>query len=388
VSRSVPSASDLDAASTSTTAFGLDLLQKLTAGGPDANVVISPTSIATALAMLAPGARGKTAAEITAALRTTLPPAQFAAAVGGLDAAAQKDAATAKATLHESDSLWTQKDYQLQEQYLETLAAAFDTGVHETDFSQPEQARAAINALVAQQTDNLIKDLFPQGSIDPSTRVVLTDALYFKAKWENPFDPADTSPRPFHLANGSTAARTSMAATNSEEYSSGPGWQYTEVPYTGGNLAMGVLLPDAGTFDAFRKTLTGDEYTSIVAGLQTNKVDLQLPKFTFDYNATLNNALKALGMTTAFSDAADLGGIPAKPDPLQVSSVVHQAHVAVDEQGTTAAAATGVVAGATAIAQQPTQPVVMHVDRPFLFMIRDTVTGQVLFAGQVTDPKS
>lgn len=386
VSRSVPSAADVAAASASTNAFGLDLLRSLAAGGPDANVVVSPASVATALAMLAPGARGKTAAEIAAVLHTTLPADRFADAVGTLDSATVQRATGDKATMRQSDTLWLQKDYQLQQQYLDTLAAAFDTGVRETDFSQPDQARNAINALVQQQTDDLIKDLFPQGSLDSSTRLVLTDALYLKAKWAQPFEPADTAPRTFHRADGTTADRPTMAGHVVEPFASGPGWQYTEIPYAGDHMAMDVLLPDAGTFDTFRKGLDAQELSSIVSGAQPTPVDLQLPKFTFDYSAGLNQTLANLGMPTAFSPAADFGGIPAKPDGLQVTDVVHKAHIAVAEDGTTAAAATGVAVGTSAIAE-PQQAAVMHVDRPFLFLIRDTVSGQVLFVGQVTDPQ-
>lgn len=387
VSRPVPSAADLSAASTSTTAFGLDLLRAVAASGPDSNVVVSPTSVATALAMLAPGARGQTAAEIASVLHSSLPADRFAEAVGALDAATVQRATADKAAMHESDTLWVQKDYELQQQYLDVLAAAFDTGVHETDFADPDQARDAINSLVQQQTGGLIKDLFPQGSLDASSRLVLTDALYLKAKWDHPFEPGETSPAPFHLADGTTANPPTMAETVSEQYSAGPGWQYTEIPYAGDHMAMGVLLPDAGTFDTFRKGLGADELDSIVSGLQPTSVDLELPKFTFDYSTSLNNALQSLGMTTPFTGAADFSGIPAKPEGLQVTNVVHKAHIAVAEDGTTAAAATGISVGDSAVAP-PQNLVQMHVDHPFLFFIRDTVSGQIVFVGQVTDPQS
>lgn len=216
---------------------------------------------------------------------------------------------------------------------------------------------------------------------------MLTDALYLKAKWAEPFEPGETAPRTFHLADGTTADRSTMAGRVDEPFASGPGWQYTEIPYAGDHMAMGVLLPDLGTFDTFRKGLDAQELASIASGTQTMPVDLQLPKFTFDYGAGLTQTLKALGMPTAFSDDADFGGIPAKPEGLQITDVVHKAHIAVAEDGTTAAAATGVSVGASAIAEPP-QSAVMHVDRPFLFLIRDTVSGQVLFVGQVTDPQS
>ena len=385
-SRAVVSAADLSAASASTNAIGLDLLRSLAAGAPGSNVVVSPTSITTALAMLAPGARGRTAAEIAAVLHSSLPADRLAVALGALDSATVQRATAQKTTMHESDTLWLQKDYQLRQQYLNTLAEAFDTGVHETDFTAGDKARQAINGLVEQQTGGFIKDLF-DSPLDPSTRLVLTDALYLKAKWDHPFDKSGTAPRPFHVDGGAAVDRTTMSATRTEQYSAGPGWQYTEIPYAGDALAMGVLLPAAGTLDSFRKGLDAKQFDSVLSGMQPTSVDLELPKFTFDYGTSLKEALQGLGMTTSFTDGADFGGIPTMGEPLKVSDVVHKAHVAVDEDGTTAAAATGIGVAAGAVAPPP-QSAVMHVDQPFLFLIRDTVSGQIVFIGQVTDPQS
>lgn len=385
-SRPVASAGDLSAASASTNALGLDLLRSLAAGAPGSNVVVSPTSITTALSMLAPGARGKTAAEMATILHSSLPADRLAVALGALDSATVQRATAQKTTMQESDTLWLQKDYQLQQQYLNTLAEAFDTGAHETDFTDGDKARKAINTLVEQQTGGIIKNLF-EDPLDPATRLVLTDALFLKAKWDHPFEKNGTAPRPFHVQGGAAVDRTTMSATLTEQYSAGPGWQYTEIPYAGDSLAMGVLLPAAGTLDTFRKGLDAKQFDSIVSGLRPAAVDLELPKFTFDYGTSLKEALQGLGMTTSFSDGADFGGIPANGEPLKVSDVVHKAHVAVDEDGTTAAAATGVSVTAAGAAAPP-QSVEMHVDQPFLFLIRDTVSGQILFIGQVTDPQS
>jgi len=211
--------------------------------------------------------------------------------------------------------------------------------------------------------------------------------LYFKAKWADAFTMGLTANKPFQLQNGDSATVPTMARVGDYRYAQGNGWQYAELPYMGDHVAMGVLLPAAGTFDAFRKSLTADQLATMANSAAQNQVNLELPKFTFDSGKQLSQELKSLGMTTVFNpDSSDLSGIPTEPTKLYVSSVVQKTHVAVDEDGTTAAAASGVdVHEASAVA--PTETVEMHVDRPFLFVIRDSVSGQILFLGQVTDPR-
>jgi len=292
---------------------------------------------------------------------------------------------TDKGELQQFDSAWTQKGYELQQSYLKALASAFDTGMHEVDFSgAPEAARQTINKAVKDQTNGLIKDLFGPGTIDPTTRLALTDALYFKAKWADTFKKSGTSDMPFHLADSSNVNVPTMSKFHSFGYAEGSGWQYVELPYEQDHMAMGVVLPAEGSFDSFRKGLTADKLSAMAGSASNAEVDLQLPKFTFDTSLQLKEALAKLGMTSLFdANAADLSGIPAKPEKLYVSTVVQKTHVAVDEEGTTAAAASGVAVATGAVA--PGHTVTMHVDRPFLFLIRDTVSGQILFLGQVTD---
>ncbi|MFL6115161.1 MAG: serpin family protein [Catenulispora sp.] len=385
--RATVPATTVTAAATSANSFGLDVFHAVADGQAD-NVMVSPTSLATVLAMLMPGAKGQTAAEMAKTLRTSLPADQFAAALGALNSATVQRTLADKADMQQFDTAWTQKGYAIQQPYLKTLAAAFDTGIHETDFqSAPEAARRMINKTVQDQTNGLIKDLFGPGSLDATTRLALTDALYFKAKWAAEFEKSDTTDKPFHLLNGSTHNVPMMSDSHEYGYAEGNGWQYAELPYQKEHMAMGVLLPAAGTFDTFRKSLTADQLATMTGSLSDTKVDLELPKFTFDTDLELTKALKSLGMTSIFDPAAaDLSGIPAKPEKLTVSTVVQKTHVAVDEEGTTAAAASGVAVG-TAARVDPGQPAVMHVDRPFLFLIRDTVSGQILFLGQVTDPQ-
>ncbi|MER7702768.1 serpin family protein [Kitasatospora sp. NPDC097605] len=378
-----------------TGAFGLDLLHTLTADPAAAgrNLVLSPSGLATVLAMVLPGARGATADELAKALHTELTPEQYALATGALNRPAT---ATAKGgpVLRQSDDLWAQRDYPLDSHYLGVLAAAFDTRVHTADFRKdPEGARKAVNGVVEKATEGRIKNLFAEGQINPNTRLALTDALYLKADWAEPFKAGKTTGRPFHRLDGTEAAVPTMAQTTGLRYAEGSGgilgepWQAVELPYAGSTLAMDLVVPAQGGFAAFRKGLDQAELDRILGSLAQRTVDLTLPKFHFDTANELMPTLRALGVQAAFGPAADLSGIPGPGagEALTIGTVVQKATVQVDEQGTVAAAGSGVGVEAMA-APAPASPVQLHIDRPFLFLIRDTATGRPLFLGQVTDP--
>ncbi|MGW2251897.1 serpin family protein [Kitasatospora sp. NPDC001660] len=372
-----------------TNAFGLDLLHTLTAtpDGAGRNLVLSPSGLATLLAMLLPGARGTTADELAKALHTGLTPQQYALATGALDRPAP---AGDQVTLRQSDDLWAQQGYPVQPDYLQTLAAAFDTGVHPANFAKdPENARKAVNAAVEKATDGRIKELFARGQITGETRMVLTDALYLKAKWASPFKSEHTADRPFHKLDGSTPTVSTMGQSGSFKYAEGSGgivgepWQAVELPYADGGLAMDLIVPAQGGFAAFTKGLDQAQLDRILGGLAERPVDLQLPRFRFDTSNELTPALRALGVNAAF-DKTEFGGITT--EPLRVGTVVQKADIEVDEDGTVAAAGSGAgMAGAAAPAAHPAQ---LHIDRPFLFLIRDTAGGRPLFLGQVTDPQA
>jgi serpin B len=376
-----------------TEAFGLDLYHALAAQPGRANVVLSPSGLATVLAMLLPGTRNDTERELATALHTTLPPEQYAAADGALDRAAH-DGLGKDVALEQSDTVWTQQGFPVQQDYLKVLAGAFDAGLRTADFAKdPEAARKEVNALVEQQTHGLIKDLFGPGSVDPNTLLALTDALYLKADWQTPFKHAETAARDFHLLDGRTSPVPTMAQTGLLRYAAGSGgitgqpWQAVELPYAGGHLAMDLVVPAQGGFEAFRKGLDAPQLDRILGGLAETEVDLALPKFSFETDSNLTGTLRDLGVRSLFTSAADLSGIPGPnaPQGLKVTTVVQKAKIMVDEQGTTAAAGSGVVAGTGAMAPPP-HVAQLHIDRPFLFLIRDTATGQPLFLGQVTDP--
>ncbi|MFJ8432775.1 serpin family protein [Kitasatospora sp. NPDC094019] len=383
------------ATAAATAAFGLDLLRTLTAGpGADGgNLVLSPSGLATALAMVLPGARGTTADQLAAALHTGLSPEQYALATGALNRSGAPGGKGGP-VLRRSDDLWAQRDFPLDPHYLGVLAAAFGTGVRTADFRKdPEGARKAVNGVVEKATEGLVEDLFAEGQINPDTRLALTDALYLKADWAHPFEPGRTTGQPFRRLDGSEAAVPTMAAAESLRYAEGSGgilgepWQAVELPYAGGTLAMDLIVPAQGGFTAFRRGLDRAQLDLVLGALAERTVDLTLPKFGFDSGGEFTSALKTLGVTAAFGDGADLSGIPepGTAERLRIGPVVQKATVRVDEQGTVAAAGSG-VGVEVASAPAPRDPVRLHIDRPFLFLVRYTASGLPLFLGQVTDP--
>ncbi|MFD5917398.1 serpin family protein [Kitasatospora sp. NPDC058201] len=394
---SLPPADPAQVAATAaaTGAFGLDLLHALTADPAETgrNLVLSPSGLATALAMLLPGTRGTTADELAKALHTELTPQQYALATGALN---RPVPAKDGLVLKQADDVWAQRDFPLDQRYLGVLAAAFGAGVHTADFRKdPEGARKTVNSAVEKATEGRVKDLFGQGSINPDTRLALTDALYLKAEWATPFKAGRTTDRPFHRLDGSAPAVPTMGQSGSLRYAEGSGgilgepWQAVELPYAGGTLAMDLVVPAQGGFAAFRKGLDQARLEMILGSLDERTVDLTLPKFHFDTANELKPTLQALGVKAAFEPGADLSGIPGAgaTEPLRVGTVVQKATVQVDEEGTVAAAGSGVGVEAMA-APMPKDPVQLHIDRPFLFLIRDTATGRPLFLGQVTDPQA
>jgi serpin B len=384
------SGAQMRSAALASDALGLDVYQELRAEGAEsANLAVSPSSLDTALAMLLPGARGATATALSRVLGSgSLTPTQYAAALGALSRQEQAQAKDDKNTLQQADDLWAQRGFAVRPGYLQVLAAAWDTGVHTTDFAtDTEGARQAINSTIQQETDGQIRNLFGQGAIDPSTRMVLTDAVYLHATWATPFHPEATQPLPFHLTAGGTETVPTMHTTGLLGYAADPGWQAAELPYQGGHLVMDVLLPNgpATGFASAAASLTPARLDALLGGLTPQSLTVAIPRFDFDSPETLTPALGALGLATLFGPAADLAGIPSGSTPLQVNAVVQQTKVDVDESGTTAAAATGITVGAAAEAY-PRPLMVLDLDHPFLFLIRDPATGQILFLGQVTRP--
>jgi serpin B len=218
--------------------------------------------------------------------------------------------------------------------------------------------------------------------VNDLTRLVLTNAIYFKAAWQSPFAKEATGSGSFNLLNGSQVSVSMMHQMHLFNYVQGTGYQAIELPYDDGQLSMVVLLPDTGQFDAFQNALNSEMVDGIIASMTEQNVILSLPKFQFDSSFGLKQVLSSMGMPLAFSDNADFSGMDGAHD-LLISDVIHKAFVSVDEAGTEAAAASAVIVGLTAM---PSSTVTLSVDRPFVFLIRDISTGTILFVGRVINP--
>jgi serpin B len=366
-------------------AFAVDLYQNLRGGsGADDNLVFSPTSISLALAMLYNGAETDTQTQIASALHFMLPVDQLNAAFDALDLALTTPPAGGGAGMFQlslANATWVQQGFSILPTYLDLLAESYGAGMNTVDFEKaPDDARDAINAWVAGKTENQIPMLFPAGSIGVDTRLVLANAVYFHGDWLTPFDP-NSANGTFHAAAGDVSVPMMSAEFNATIWS-GTGWSAAALPYDGGTTAMILIVPDAGTFASFEQGLTADGLAPILtAGQQAQAGSLSMPRFKFSLSTSLNDTLTVLGMPNAFDPTlADFSGIDGAKD-LFVQAVIHQADIAVDEKGTTAAAATGIGVGTAAASLNN-----LTVDRPFVFFIVHQPTGALLFAGRVVDP--
>jgi serine protease inhibitor len=369
-------------------AFAFALYQALK--GEEGNLFYSPYSISLALAMTYAGARGETAQQMADTLQFLLEQARLHPAFNWLDAelAGRGQGAQGKDgegfRLNIVNAIWGQKDYEFMADFLGVLAENYGAGLRIVDFiTKTEASRLAINQWVSNQTEGRIEDLIPEGAISELTRLVLTNAIYFNAAWAYPFAKGLTADGPFYLLNGGQVTVPMMRQTESFGYTKGEGYQAVELLYDGGELSMVILLPEAGSFEAFEEGLGAQQVADIVGDLQPIEVALTMPKFEFESEFKLKDTLSAMGMPIAFSpDEADFSGMTGSRD-LYISKVLHKAFVSVGEAGTEAAAATAVIMDRGAM---PDQPVEITIDRPFIFLIRDIETGAILFVGRVLNP--
>jgi serpin B len=358
---------------------------KQLAGG-DANLILSPFNIATALSMALAGARGQTAEEIQSVLHLHYDPT-YDSALGALLAGLTKAGNTGGNELHTANGLWVQKGLAIQPAFENTLTNNYHAPLTPLDFmANPEAARSQINRWTEEHTKEKIKNLLPAGSLDAQTRLVLTSAIYFYGKWQEPFVTSRTQPAPFTLPAGATTQADFMNQTSNFGYTETPSAQILEMRYAGTGIAFDVLLPKTLTgLPNLERSLTFENLTGWLGNLTTRNVQLSLPKFRAESEFSLREGLSAMGMPTAFTGKADFSGMDPKRG-LAISEVVHKAFVDVSEEGTEAAAATGIAMHATAM-RMPEQALVFRADHPFIFLIRDTGTGVVLFIGRLMNPR-
>ncbi len=373
------------AAATANNAFALALYRQL--AGNEGDLFYSPYSIYTALMMAYAGAAGETAAQMEQALAIELPGSDVHAALNALNLTLLNNSqfdGKPVFSFNVANQLWGQKDFAFNEQFLNTLSANYNADLKTVDFNDSENARALINLWVAAQTNDKIKDLIPAGVLDALTRLVLTNAVYFKAAWMNQFDPSKTALGSFTLADGSQVDVPMMHAQRSMQAFVNEGLEVVELPYEGGMYSMVLVMPAQGSLADFEASLDADRLNEILGSLSTASVTLSMPKFKLESSFGLSEAMKTLGMTDAFTPGiADFSGMEDTRS-LYISDLLHKAYVDVNEEGTEAAAATAVVVGMTSM---PAESYIISFDHPFLFLIRDIQTNTILFMGRLADPR-
>ena len=368
------------------TAFAFDLYREVAA--EPGNVFFAPFSISESLALTSAGARGATESQMTTALHLDLPPCRIHAAFNALEGSITKPKDPGKGSdggafqLTFASALFDQAGYPIALPFLDTLAQSYGAAVHVVDFvGAPEVARATINGWMHDHSGQWIDDLLQPGSITTTMRMVLGSAVHFSAAWKTPFVSADTRFAAFTRRDGSTVQVPTMTATQNLSYGEGEDYAAVKLPYDAGDLAMILLLPSQGGLDALESSLSPEGLTSIVAGLDTRTVAVELPMFKIEASLGLAAPLAHLGMQEAFSDNADFSGMSGTPG-LSLDEVIHQTFVDVDEAGTEAAASVSTAFTTTSAYL----PATIHFERPYLFLVRDGVTGSILFLGRVDDP--
>jgi len=350
------------------------------------NVFFSPYSISSALEMTYEGARGKTAGEMQSVFHFNTDPNIRISSFAKLYS--EINPKNASYQLSTANALWAQKSYPFNVDYLKTIETYYGGKATNLDFiADTEGSRKTINSWVSSKTNDKIPELFAPGTLDQSTRMVLTNAVYFKGKWSDPFDKYGTQQKDFTTAAGTKTSASTMHKQSNFEYAENINYQAISLPYENNDLSMVILLPKTGKMAETEKNLSLAEFSKINKSLNSELVDVSLPKFKFDTSYDMNDTLSSMGMPTAFDASnADFSGMDGTKN-LYIGIVIHKAYVNVDEEGTEAAAATGVgMKAASVIPTETVQPKIFNADHPFIFAIMHNQSGSILFMGKVNDP--
>jgi serpin B len=389
VARSAGSDAEARAAAAAINAFAFELHRKMSATG--GNVVFSPSSVAIALGMARTGAVGKTGTEMDAVLHSVASE-EHANWLNALDQVLAERSGTFQddeGTSHElaldiANSYFAQRGFRFEAAFLGALAARFGAGMQLVDFkNDPEAARVLINAWANELTRGRIPEVLKPPDVKPSTRLALVNAIYLKAPWLRPFDLERTTAEAFTRPDGSAVEVPMMHAYSGAGCATGPGWGAFELAYIGGKMSMLVIVPD--DLEAFEQALDPATLDRVFAAMAERVAVpiVSLPRFKFETRKELVPILADLGMPTALDRMlADFSAMTTE-EPLFIAKVIHQANISVDEKGTEAAAVTvvGMDTGGG-----PSDECKVAATRPFLFALRDTETGAILFLGRVVDP--
>ena len=377
----VEAGGDLGALASANAVFALDLYAKV--GSEPGNLFFSPYSVSSALAMTSVGARGSTAQEMASVLHLDWPGAQ--SAFGRMQSRLNELGKEEGVEFSVANALWLQQDFRFLDAFLGEVKGRYAAAFRSADFrAAAEAARTEINGWVSERTRAKINDLFAPGTLDATTRMVLVNAVYFNGKWLHPFDKRRTRQAPFFPAPGKDVKVQTMNQKRKFPYAEDGQVQLLDLPYAGGELSMVVVLPRARDgLNALESDFGQEKLSAWTKALAQTEVVVSLPKFRAVSEFSLGETLASMGMREAFTRSADFSGITGGKD-LFISAVVHKAFVDVNEEGTEAAAATGVAMRLTAVRSAP--PKVFLADHPFLFLIRDRASGSILFMGRVVNP--
>jgi serpin B len=372
--------------------FAFDLYSRLAKDREytGSNIFFSPVSLSSALAITYEGARGKTAEEIQSVFY--FPENDSSRRAGFSDLNAGINNGDSSYSLHTANALWAENTYPFLTEYISTAERFYGAKTTNLDFKgHPEDSRITINSWVENKTEDRIKDLIPAGAIDPLTRLVITNAIYFKGDWMKQFDKNQTTDAEFRMAPGITVKIPMMQRTDEDaeyQYAENNDLQMLSMPYehtTGKKLSMVVLLPKADNLSTTEASLSADTLSVLQQSATSRRVMVYFPKFNLKTRYSLPDTLGVMGMPTAFTDNADFSGMDGTKN-LLISDVIHQAFVDVNEEGTEAAAATAVVMKLAVAPANPEPVPVFRADHPFIFLIQDDETGAILFMGRVINP--
>ena len=361
-------------------AFDLYLKLKDVPEYNESNIFFSPYSISVALGMTYEGAKGETAEEIQSVFYfpedKNIRQPSFAKIYNQINKVDEKY------ELHTANALWAQKDYKFLEEYINTIEKYYVGKVTNVDFiNATEDARVTINKWVEEQTNNKIKNLIPAGVLNALTRLVLTNAIYFKGLWIKQFDKEETREEDFKVSTEKTVKVDMMSIAGEEfNYHENEELQILELLYEGEDLSMLIILPKENDLKSLEDSFSLEKLYKLRNNLGEQQVDVYIPKFKFETKYFMVKTLEEMGMPTAFSMDADFSGMDGTTD-LFIANVIHQAFVDVNEEGTEAAAATGVV-----MELKAAMPTVFRADHPFIFMIQERESGNILFLGRVINP--
>lgn len=368
-------------------AFTADLWAQLPADRAGENTFVSPWSVAVALSMAYAGARNKTAAEMRKVLRSDLAPKTHHDALGAQIKGLTDTGEDKAYELIAANSLWPHQSFAVRPEYVKSLERHYGVGVRSLDYTQPASVNAKIiNGWVKHWTQGKIPNLLSASALSPTTRLVLVNTLYFKGTWVKPFKKSLTQPAPFHVADGVPIQVPMMRQTDHYRMLSKPAYEALRLPYRGKRIVMEIVLPKKKTgLATVEKALVQNQMRTGLQRAPSQRVRVYLPRFDMRTHILLKETLKRMGLNRTLSlKKADFSGIaPPTGEGFCIDEAIHEAVVEVNEEGTVASAATALVMKAGAA---PMQPKVFRVDRPFFFLLRDRVTGAVLFAGRVVKP--